>query len=192
MGLNQLSTILFIAGPSGVGKSHLCATLARELNRPVLEVDDLFTAVEALTTPEEQPMIHYWRIHPDPDGMPSQDGLKRHLEVCNAITPAIAAVIDDHLRFDKPVLIEGDYILPELVLRYGDRMSGIFLYEDDRFQIARNFQRREPEGGEQLMRGEVSYLFGEWLKHECEEHELLALPARPWASLHRRAMNLLG
>jgi len=53
--------VFVVAGPSGVGKSRLSYPLARYFGVPITEVDDLFRAVEAATTPNQQPSLHFWR-----------------------------------------------------------------------------------------------------------------------------------
>ncbi len=113
--------------------------------------------------------------------------------------PALSAVIANHIETRTPIVLEGDYILPELMAGSGDadsreeeRVRAVFLHEPDERQIVRNFHVREAEAGEQARRAHVSWLLGEWLKRECERYGLPALPARPWDSLQERIVVAIG
>ncbi|MCB0710945.1 MAG: hypothetical protein KDD67_01305 [Ignavibacteriae bacterium] len=180
--------VLAIAGPSGVGKSRLSYSLARHYDLPIVEVDDLFHAVEALTTPDQQPLIHFWRTHPESADFPATKVLELFLEVSRAISPAVRSVIDNHIETQMPVVLDGDYILPELIAEYSDRVKSIFLYEENHHQIVDNYLQREPMAGDQHKRAEVSLLFGDWLRDECKRLGFLAMPARPWETVVERAV----
>ncbi len=190
--VNNNWDVLAIAGPSGVGKSCLSYPLARTFDVPLVEADDLFHAVEALTRPVQQPWIHYWRTHPESAQLPAAEVLDLHLKVCRALTPALRAVIDNHIETGMPIVLDGDYILPELAAEYKERLKAVFLYEEDVDQLVHNFRTREPQSGEQRARAEVSALFSQWQKSECERLGLIALPARPWATVLERAVAATG
>lgn len=153
------------------------------------EVDDLVHAVEALTTSAEQPTIHYWKTHPEAGlQLPSEKILEIHLDISRKLAPAIASVIDNHIETKMPVVLDGDYILPELIAQYSDRVKAIFLYEDDEDQIVKNYLWREPDQREQRKRAQVSWLLGRWLHDECERLGLAAIPSRPWETVVERAI----
>ena len=139
--------VFAIAGPSGVGKTCVSYPLARRFNAAIVEADDLFCVAETLTTPAEQPAIHYWRNHPEAVDFPSQKILELHLDVSRTMSPAIASVIENHIDTRMPVILDGDYILPEVIAAYSNRVKAIFLYEDDEDQIVKNFLLREPSEG---------------------------------------------
>ena len=180
--------VFAIAGPSGVGKSSVSYPLARRYGVAMTEVDDLFHAVEALTTPAQQPAIHYWRTHPEAVELPPERILELQLNVSRAMSPAIATVIDNHIETRMPVVLDGDYILPELIAEYSNRVKAVFLYEDDEDHIVKNFLLREPDEGQQRKRAQVSWLLGRWLRDECERLGLAAIPSRPGETLVERAI----
>jgi hypothetical protein len=70
--------------------------------------------LQAITTPEQQPLLHFWETHPEFRFWTPERIAARHFEVANALRPAYAAVIADHVEFAAPVVFEGDYLLPEL------------------------------------------------------------------------------
>ncbi len=181
--------VFVIAGASGVGKSHLSYQLARRFGAPIVEVDDLFRAIESVTTPEQHPAIHYWRTHPEAAEAGPERILELLLDVSRAMRPAVAAVIRNHIETRMPIVLEGDYILPECIADFPDRVKSVFLIEDDPDQLVRNLLAREPEAGEQRTRADVGVLFSRWLIDECRRHGTVVLPVRPWDTLVARATS---
>ncbi len=189
--VNLTDKIIVIAGPSGAGKSSLSYALARQLALPIVEADDIYHAIQAVTTPEQQPWIHFWETHPEANDLPDAEIIRLHIEVCRAMSAPLAAVIDNHIRTKRPILLEGDYILPELVAKYPDDICAIYVMEEERDQLVANFLEREPHAGEQIRRADSSVDFGGWLARECEAHGLDVLPARPWPTVVERALAIL-
>ena len=62
--------VLLIAGPSGAGKTSVSYPLARRFGVALTEVDDLHITALNLTTPEQQPALHYWFTHPEANELP--------------------------------------------------------------------------------------------------------------------------
>lgn len=61
MSKNQRNwTVLFIGGASGTGKSSIAYEIANHYGINVMEADDVYEAVKAMTTIESHPAIHYW------------------------------------------------------------------------------------------------------------------------------------
>jgi 2-phosphoglycerate kinase len=160
-------------------------------------VDDFQVVLERMTTPEQQPAIHFWRTHPDPDRLSAPEIMRQGLEVARVMTTALEAVIADHLETQVPIVLEGDFIEPALVARTSSweanrrRVRAVFLHEADEQQILLNFSQREPEAGEQAKRARVSWLYGQWLMRECQPLGIPVLPARPWLTLLTRILEAL-
>jgi broad-specificity NMP kinase len=57
--------VLLLEGPSGVGKTSVSYRLASHFGIGITEVDDFQVIRERMTTPTEQPILHYWRTHPE-------------------------------------------------------------------------------------------------------------------------------
>jgi 2-phosphoglycerate kinase len=191
--------VLLIGGASGTGKTCVSYRLARHFDVGITEVDDFHIVLETLTTPEQQPILHYWNTKPESHQFSAEQILELHISVGRVMLPALTAVIANHIETHTPVLLEGDYILPELMIQRSDSSSleagqvrAVFLYEPDERQIVRNFYLREPEAGEQAGRARVSWLYGQWLKNECERYGLKALPAMPWESLLDRIVEAIS
>jgi 2-phosphoglycerate kinase len=180
--------VLVVAGPSGVGKSQVSYPLARHFGVSIVEVDDLFHAVEAATTPDQQPLLHFWQTHPEELESTPERILDIHLNTCRAMGPSIASVIENHIETAMPIVLDGDYVLPEVAAAYPDRVKSVFLIEDSPVQIVRNLLSREPNEGNQRKRADVSVLFGHWLRGECSRFGLVSISARPWTTILQRVI----
>lgn len=191
--------VLLIGGASGTGKTSVSYRIAQYFGVGITEVDDFQVVLERMTTPEQQPILHYWNTHPEAAALPPKEIVKLTVAVGEVMSLALEAVIANHLESDAPVVLEGDYLLPSLAAKreFADRFNsgevrGIFLYEPEEAQILANYLRREPEAGEQTLRAHVSWLYGEWLRLEAERLGVTVLPARPWDTLFERVVHTLN
>ena len=187
--------VWLLGGPSGAGKSQVSYPLGRRLGVPVLEVDDIVEALLVMTTPTEQPVLHRWQTHPEMRAWGPEQIVEHHVAVARALGPALEAVVANHLESDLPVIIEGDYLLPEFAAREtfagrpaDGRVRAVFLVEPDARRLVRNFAAREPGGVPQDGRATVSRLFGEWLTGEAETFGVPVVAARPWATALERTL----
>ena len=188
--------VLLLGGPSGVGKTSVSYRLAYHFGIGITEVDDFQVILERMTTPTEQPVLHYWRTHPEAVNQPAEEIVKRTIAVGQVMAPALEAVITNHIDSQTPIVLEGDFILPMLATPFSEsstesQVRAIFLYEESEEQFRQNFLQREPEHGLQEKRAQVSWLYGQWLKEEAERVGALTLPARPWNDLFERMLTVL-
>ncbi len=151
--------VLLLGGASGTGKTSVSYRLARYFDVALTEVDDFQVVLETMTTPEQQPVLHYWRTHPEAANLPAEQIVEQQIAVGQVMTPALAAVIANHLKTRTPVVLEGDFILPTLAaqstfagMKRNNAVRGVFLYEGDEAQLLANFLQREPESGPQHKR----------------------------------------
>jgi 2-phosphoglycerate kinase len=146
--------VLLIGGASGTGKTSVAYRLAHHFAVGITAIDDFQVILERMTTPEQQPALHFWRTHPDPGTLTAEEIMRQGLDVARAMTPALEAVIADHLDTKVPIVLEGDFIAPMLAAQSSfdgesndGRVRAVFLYEPDEAQILANFSRREPKAG---------------------------------------------
>jgi 2-phosphoglycerate kinase len=186
--------LVLVGGAAGVGKTGVAASLARRFDRPLTAVDDFQVVLEQMTTPEQQPALHFWRTHPDPGALSPAEIHEQGLEILDVMRPALQAVIEDHLDDGRLGVMEGDFIHPTLAdrERFGGRVRGVFLCETDAEQLVSNFLDREPGAGRQQLRAQVSALRSAWLEAECGRIGVPALDARPWDTLEQRVLDALS
>ena len=187
--------VLLIGGASGTGKTSVSYQLARSFDVGITEIDDFQVILERMTTPEQQPVLHYWRTHPEAMQLPPESIVALTVSVAETMAPAIEAVIQNHLETKTPVVLEGDYLLPATAVRtnYGvvtndGRVRALFLFEADEAQIAKNYSRREPAEGSAALRSRVSFLYGNWLRTEAQRYGVPTVESRPWESLFDRVV----
>ena len=106
--------VLLLGGPSGSGKTAVSYRLAQYFRIGITEIDDFQVLLERMTTPEQQPALHFWRTHPTPHLLSAIEIMEQGLDVGRAMAPGLEAVIANHLEEPTPVVLEGDFLHPAL------------------------------------------------------------------------------
>jgi 2-phosphoglycerate kinase len=200
-------TVLLIGGPSGVGKSTVAKRIARRFGVPWLLVDDLRLALEAsqVRLPDvdvtrklyffAQPGV--WRLPPER----LRDGF---VGVGEAMAPAIARVVTNHLAIGEPIVLEGDGILPSLLTRpdvrwwdTGGWVRAVFVVAPDETAIlanmlARGREIRGRDEAEVRKHAHVNWLYGQWLATEARRYLVPVLAPEPWETLADRIVTASG
>ena len=180
--------ILLIGGSSGSGKTKISVPLARFYGIDLVRVDDFQVLLEKLTTPENFSPIHYWNTHPEWMKEEIESTVRQIINVGRALIPGLIAVIKDHRIENIPMILEGDFILPELSKSFEDpRIKSFFLYEPSKEQILQNFLKRDNEI--QQYRADVSHYFGNWLAKTCRNLNIPVIESQPWDSLMDRVIE---
>lgn len=189
--------VLLIGGASGVGKTHVSYRLAQHFGVGITEIDDFQVILERMTTPEQQPAMHFFRTDPDAfHRLDDEQKLASGLRYAEEMAEPLEYVIANHLDGGAPIVLEGDFILPSLAVRSSfdgipaaGRVRAFFVREDDEQQIGRNFAVRE--GAPQPERARASWHHNAWLRWEAERLGVPTLAARPWDTVLERALALL-
>jgi 2-phosphoglycerate kinase len=169
--------VTLVCGASGVGKSSVAVPLARRYRVPLLEADDIVTAVQALTTPAHLPLLHRWEVDPTARTWPPERIAEHAIAVAEALRPGFAAVIADHVEEAAPLVMVGDYLLPELS---GPAVRAVVIAEPEEERIVANYRSREPESGEQRIRARVSVRLDAELSARAARAGVPVVVARPW------------
>jgi 2-phosphoglycerate kinase len=191
--------VLLLGGAAGTGKTAISYRLAAHFGVGLTEVDNFQVLLEAMTTPEQQPAVHFWRTHPDPGSLAAEDILEQGLELGRAMSVGLEAVIANHLETATPVVLEGDFIHPSLAAMeaFGEqpnsgRVQAVFLHEPDEQQLLANLTAREPALPPQRGRARLSYLYGQWLADEARRRGIAVVESRPWESLFERVVAVIS
>ncbi|MCL1787131.1 MAG: hypothetical protein FWG38_04025 [Defluviitaleaceae bacterium] len=170
--------ILLIGGASGVGKTYATKQIAKQYGIDLVRVDDFQALLEATTTPESHPAVHYWATHPNWRDEGVDAAVERLVDVGKMLTPGLAAVVNDHIIENIPMVLEGDFILPALAASLtSPKVKSVFVLEPSREQILQNFLARE--GSHQVFRANVSYAYNCWLMEHCKTLGIPLVDARP-------------
>jgi 2-phosphoglycerate kinase len=195
---NRTWQVLLVGGASGVGKTRLSYGLARHYGLNVIEIDDIQMALEVLTTPEQQPLLHFWRTHwGEFSAFTDDEHVSHFLDVSRGIfQPVIEEIVGSRLERGMSAIVEGDFILPEVERRTefsgqanDGRVKALFLYESDEARIAANMADRE--GGDQSFVAHTSWLKVQWLRAECERLGVPDVDGWPRHSLVERAVEVI-
>lgn len=184
---HQTWQVLLIGGPSGIGKTTLAAQVARRLGVPWLMVDDLRLALQRSGVPV-----------PNADAVETFDGSGGLVALGELMAPSVEVVVENHVDWRIPIVIEGDGILPSFFERpsvraraTNDRVRAVFLTEDDEEALYANFQARQ-HGLRTLAHAHKNFLFGQWLKREAARHGIPTVAARPRETLADRVLFASG
>jgi len=172
--------VTLVCGAAGVGKSSVAIPLARRYAVPLAEADDIVTAVKALTTPEQSPLLHLWDTDPGAREWTPARIAEHTIAVAEELRRGFEAVIADHIEFAMPVVLEGDYLLPDLVTRFGDAVRAVVISEPDESRIVANFQSREP-GEDHRFRASVTTKMEAELSARAARVGVPVVSARPWS-----------
>ncbi|HXR66134.1 MAG TPA: hypothetical protein VN729_09425 [Ktedonobacteraceae bacterium] len=203
--------VLLIGGNSGVGKTVVGEALASRFDRSLLLVDDFRMVLQQMTTPAEQPGIHYFLAHPTIWQKPPEALCEGFVAVGNALTRPLSVVIAHHVFVESvgPIILEGDGILPALAAQRNfanmhftpatvtNEVRSVFLIESDEAAILRNMRQRG-RGFETIALREqetlvrASWLYGQWLRRQADHYNLPIVESRPWETLLERVLAVVG
>ncbi len=134
--MTDLPRVILVGGAPLSGKTSLAHAIARQLDVAHVSTDDLSVAIRAVTTAETHPALHdlgvdgpfrdYYRCHA-PERL-LEDAMAFH----RAARPAVEAVVSAYANRDRPALIEGWSILPELVADLEpENVGAVFLVPEE-------------------------------------------------------------
>lgn len=191
MNIEREWIVLLIGGASGTGKSSVAYELARYFHVNVLEVDDIYAPIKAMTTNESFPSIHYWSSGKNWLDIGVSGNLKWLIDVSEEMKTGLKAIVDRHIEDNLPVIIEGDFISPEFGASFQNpKVKSLFIHEPETSQILKNYFDRE--GGEfQHFRAEISSQYGNWLINECANLGIPVVESRPWESALQRVLKCI-
>ena len=183
--------VLLIGGPSGTGKSSIAYEISRFYGVSVLEIDDIYLSVKAVTDAGRLPAIHRWDGGEDWQTAGIQGNVSWLIDVGREMIPALKAIVQRHIEDKVPVIIEGDFISPDLVKLLDRPLARAVFLREDIPQIVENYRTRE--GGEpQRFRAEVSAAYGRWIEDSCGRIGCPVIAARPWETALVRVLDTLS
>lgn len=187
-----------------MGKSTVAKMIARRFNISWLQVDDLRLAMQwsgvALPSAEDTEKLYFFDSVPDVWQLPPERLCDAFIGVSEALAPAIAKVITNHVAIAEPIVLEGDGILPSLLARpdvreygAGEHVRAVFVVPENADMIFDNMLARGwgiPGRNRTELRtnARAKWLYSQWLAKEANRYGLPVLEARPWDTLCERIM----
>ena len=110
--------VILIGGPPLSGKTTAARAMGLRLGRQIVSTDHLGEAARALTDPATHADLHACNLtgHQDYYTAFSPEALlEQALGAHRALWPAVRAVINRHLNWAEPIIIEGWALLPDLL-----------------------------------------------------------------------------
>jgi len=194
--MNKKNEVILLGGASGTGKSSIAYELGRQLQMNIVQVDDFQCLVEEATKESDYPVFHYWKNHfEEACSQPMEKKLEIMISYAQALSVFLEKIIRGHLEEGRPMILEGDFISPGLCISLledksiKDRVSCVFITEDSKEQIVKNFEKRE--GTIQEERAELSWHYNRWLKEQSKGSEIILCPSRPWETAVKRLIDAL-
>ncbi len=197
-------TVLLIGGISGIGKTTAAESLGMQLGIPWLQVDDLRLILQFsdLVPRATNPDLYFFLDHELQD-MSTVTYCDKLIAVGGIVSRSLQVVIDHHIATNKPIILEGDGIVPASAAAYASandqRVRSIFIAEDDKHVLQKNMRERgrgvSPDGeasAAQQTHIHGSWLFGQWLQKEAAQHHVPCIAARPHDTLAERIQSAVA
>ncbi len=179
-----------------MGKSTVAHALGCRLCVPVLQVDDCRLALQRATQPGQIDGLHFF-LQPHVVRRASPEERVSHLmRIGEIMSDALEAVIAHHVATKRPIIIEGDGILPRLAMQtwcdgtdVRGRCRAVFIVEPDEDQCAAIRARRWPGAAQEpdsLMWLQLAWSYGQLIAREANGYNLPVIHAWPLESLTDR------
>lgn len=201
-------TVLLIGGVSGAGKTVVARQLGLQFGVSWLQVDDLRLALQhsgaALPDAGDTAALRFFLDTPAVWQRPADQLCDGLIAVGQAMSAAIEIVVANHVGTVAPVVIEGDSIVPALLVRpmlrdyvQNGHLCAVFLVEPDESVVLTNMTARGRGltgriEAELRTEARAKWLYGQWLTREAQHHGLPVLAPRPWATLAGRIIEAIA
>ena len=202
-------SVLLLGGSSGVGKSTVAPEVARRTGAMLTQADDVRLALQAVTTPATHPALHFFLQDPGvaKAGIwtrPPEALCRGLVGVAGEVSRALEDVVAHHVAIRRPLILEGDGLLPALATRrerWGLPQAGhvraVFVHEASEAALLAAMAGRgrgydDKPGDEQRAQARMNWLYGNWLAGEARRLGLPVVAARPWPSLADRLLAALA
>lgn len=197
--------VLLIGGSSGVGKSHVARRLGLRFGISWLAVDDVRLAFQRsqVIFPDKTEALYFFEKTQKVWSLPPARLLDGLIALGQVMSPALEIVIENHVDTADPVVIEGDAILPSLLIRpnmqarmSNGQVQAVFLIEPDEDVLLAHMDERHRVSvchDEALLRSmaHTRWLHGLWLADEARRYGSPVLEPHPWESLVERIVSAL-
>jgi len=195
-------TVLLVGGPAAVGKTSAAKRIATVSGATLLQVDDVWLALQRAIAPKDGPLLHTFSA---PDvwqrSLAELVALKR--ELAALVSSSLELVVAHHLRVEDKVVIEGVWITPEFAARNdyagtapGGRRRAVFVLEEDAARIkdtllqrGRGFDDWTASDRDAMAAMQAGY--AKWLRTQALMRSVPIVESRPVLRLAERILSVL-
>ena len=195
-------TVLFIGGPSSVGKTSAAKRIATISGATLLQADDVWLALKRAIDPRDSPLLHtlsapeFWR-------RPVAELVAMKRDLAELISSSLEFVVATHLRQEDRVVIEGVWITPEFAARSaydgvaaGERRRAAFVIEDNPSRIHETMLAKRSAFGhwmdeDRKVFAAMEASYARWLRTQALMRSLPIVEARPLGHLAERILALI-
>lgn len=191
--------VLFIGGPSSVGKTSAAKRIATISGATVLQADDVWLALKRSIDPTDSPLLHalstpdFWR-------RPAAELVATKRELAQLISSSLEFVVATHLWQEDRVVIEGVWITPEFAARsvYNgvaarERCCAAFVIEDNASHIHETMLAKRGAFGhwtdeDRKVFAAMEASYARWLRTQALMRKQPIVDARPVGHLAERIL----
>jgi 2-phosphoglycerate kinase len=192
-------TILFIGGPSSVGKTSAAKRIATISGATLLQADDVWLALKRAIDPKDSPLLHALST-PDVWRRPVAELVATKRELAELISSSLEFVVATHLWQEERVVIEGVWITPEFAARpmfheatAGERCRAAFVIEVDASRIHETMLTKRGAFGhwtdeDRKAFAAVEASYARWLRTQALMRNIPTVDAKPVGHLAERIL----
>jgi 2-phosphoglycerate kinase len=194
--------VLFIGGPSSVGKTSAAKRIATISGATLLQADDVWLALKRAIDPKDSPVLHALST-PDFWHRPATELVALKRELAGLISSSLEFVVATHLRQEDRVVIEGVWITPEFAARSAydgvtalERRRAAFVIEDSAPHIYEKMLTKRGAFGhwvdeDRKVFAAMEASYARWLRTQALMRKQPIVEARPVGHLAERILAVL-
>lgn len=191
-------TVLFLGGPMAVGKTNAAKRIAVVTGASVLQVDDMWLALQRGIDPTDGPLLHTF-ASAEVWTRPATELVALARELAELVSSSLELVVAHHLEREDRVVIEGMWLTPEFATRVAyagtaakDRRRAVFVLDEQSAPQTsaaahgRTLGMADPVAIAALRAG-----YTRWLRTQALMRGAPIVDARPTSRLAERILTVL-
>jgi 2-phosphoglycerate kinase len=195
-------TVLLVGGPAAVGKTSAAKRIAVVSGASLLQVDDVWLALQRAIDPTDSPLLHTF-ASPEVWRRSTVELAALQRELAELISSSLELVVAHHLETDDKIVIEGVWITPEFAMRAtysgssaGTRRRSAFVLDDEPARIRDAMLARGPAFAEwsEADREAMAAMqagYAKWLRTQALMRKAPIVDARPLGHLAERILAVI-
>ncbi len=186
-------TILVISGPVATGKTTVAEKLSIRYKIPYLGLDDVRIAMQQVACRNEYPEFYTLATNfTEIVSNTSTDSLiDAHKKVSKVVWKGLKIIIENHIKNNQKLIIEGDAVLPQLLKTFPkSKVKALFLYDDEVELFNREIARKEASLTEDWYRKFIDWqeALGKQMVRDAKRNKYFIVKTSPINSFYSRVL----